>query len=355
MFERPELGAGATDSAGDRPLRALREAAEPVPPSETDPSRVGPASATAEIVLAQGCTSACAYCFSRLARGRVSSAPPERVADEVRAAYARGAREIRLASLDTAAWGADRPDGARLSTLLDEVAGIPGDFQVRVGMMSPQTVAPFASAYFAALDRPRFFSFLHLPVQSGSDRVLDAMRRGYRAREAAELVDRARRQMPDLLFATDMIVGYPGETDDDFRATLAFVEEREPEIVNVTRFSPRPFTPAARLRPVAASAAKERSRALARLRLRVARRRLERWIGRTTVARVVEVDAEGNRIGRLPNYLPVAVPRARGARLGDCLAVRVVGARPTYLLGRAVDGGASGSAPSVHLYTGSPR
>jgi tRNA A37 methylthiotransferase MiaB len=238
---------------------------------------------------------------------------------------------------------------------LDAVAQIPGDFQVRVGMMSPQTLRPIAPEHFAALNAGRFFRFLHLPVQSGSDAILESMRRGYTARESIDLIRMARDRVPNLALATDMIVGYPGESDDDFRATCDFLRACEPEIVNVTRFSARPLTPAARLRPVASSVAKERSRALAALRRRLARTALERRIGQGGWARVVEVDADGNRIGRMANYLPVVLANARGVRLGERIGVRVEGATNSYLLGRATDLDPAESRSAVGLNTASHR
>jgi threonylcarbamoyladenosine tRNA methylthiotransferase CDKAL1 len=289
---------------------------------------------TEEIVIAQGCTSGCSYCFSRLARGRLESVPAPEVVRRVRAAVARGVIELRLSSLDTAAWGMDREDGARLPELLRAVAEVPGDVAARVGMMSPQTLAPILESYLAAVAAPRFYRFLHLPVQSGSDRVLCAMRRGYLVEEFRRQVLTARAHFPDLALSTDVIVGFPGETERDHQATLELIDEVRPEIVNVTRFSPRPGTPAARLPPVGPRIAKRRSRELAELRRRVARDRLERWIGHRGPARVVEFGPGTSSVVRLPNHLPVVLEERPA--LGSKVDVRVDGARSTYLLGHVV-------------------
>jgi len=286
---------------------------------------------TEEIVIAQGCTSGCSYCFSRLARGRLESVPASEVVRRVRAAVARGVAELRLSSLDTAAWGLDRADGSRLPDLLRLVAAVPGDVGARIGMMSPQTLGPILEPYCAALAAPRFYRFLHLPVQSGSDRVLDAMHRGYRVDEFRRQVRAARTRFPDLTLSTDVIVGFPGETEEDHRATEALLAEVGPEIVNVTRFSPRPGTPAAHLPPVGPRIAKRRSRELTEVRQRVARDRLERWIGHRGPARVVEFGPGSSSVARLPNYLPVVLEERPS--LGSTVDVRVDGARSTYLLG----------------------
>jgi threonylcarbamoyladenosine tRNA methylthiotransferase CDKAL1 len=290
-----------------------------------------------EVVIAQGCTSGCSYCFSRLARGPIESVPASEVVRRVRQAVARGAAEVRLTSLDTAAWGHDRPDGQRLPDLLREVAKIPGDFRVRIGMMSPQTLGPILPEYLGAFGHDRFYRFLHLPVQSGSDRVLAAMHRGYTAGEFFDQVGAVRAQYPDLMLSTDVIVGFPGESEDEHRATERLVDRLAPETLNVTRFSPRPGTPAAHLPPLAPGVAKRRSRSLAKLRERVARARLERWIGCTTRARVLEHGPGQSAVVRLPNYLPLVLDEQPD--LGTEREVRVDGARSTYLLGHVIDAG----------------
>jgi threonylcarbamoyladenosine tRNA methylthiotransferase CDKAL1 len=285
-----------------------------------------------EISLAQGCTSHCSYCFSRLARGPLRSRSRSEILAQARDARARGAVEIRLTSLDTSCYGMDRPPGeGELPQLLEDLAAAPGEFGVRVGMMSPQTLTRIADPFLDAFARGPCFRFLHLPVQSGSNEVLREMRRGYTVGDFRKLVDRARARCPDLMLATDVIVGYPTETDEDFASTLGLVDEIHPEILNVTRFSARPFTPAARSVPLASRVIKRRSRAMTEHRLRVARRQLEPWIGRREAGWVTERGDAGTALVRLDSYRPVVVPYE--GPLGVRVVLRVVGARSTYLLG----------------------
>jgi threonylcarbamoyladenosine tRNA methylthiotransferase CDKAL1 len=310
------------------------DAAVPRPVAAGAAIEIPPPCVSEEVVIAQGCTSGCTYCFSRLARGRLRSVPIADVVRRVREATARGVREVRLTGLDTAAWGEDLATPERLPELLRSVARVPGDFRVRVGMMSPQSLEPHRDAYFDALAETPAYRFLHLPLQSGSDRILDAMRRGYHADLFRRQVDAARRRLPDLHLATDVIVGFPGETEDDFRATEELLEAISPETVNVTRFSPRPGTPAARLPSLPPRVAKRRSRALASLRQRISRARLEHWIGTRTFGRVLEYGPGGSSVARLDNYLPVVLDRQ--PPLGSEVELRVDGARSTYLLGSAL-------------------
>ncbi len=306
-----------------------------VPPPSPTLLQLGPPPATAEVILAQGCTSGCTYCFSRLARGSLTSVPSEEVAAGVAAAAARGAVEIRLTGLDTAAWGVDLAPEHRLPGLLRAVDRVAGEHRIRVGMMSPQSLAPIRDDYWDALRGPHFFRFLHLPLQSGSDRVLAEMRRGYDAATFEACAREARDRFPGLHLATDVIVGFPGETLDDHRATEAVIDRVRPETVNVTRFSPRPGTPAARRAPLPPRVAKSRSRALTELRRRIARERMEERIGTDGPAWVVEHGPDGTAVARTASYLPVVLDRRPA--LGSIVPVAIVGARSTYLLGRVRD------------------
>jgi threonylcarbamoyladenosine tRNA methylthiotransferase CDKAL1 len=312
----------------------LGPSASAAPASEGPPSNPR-GSLAEEVVLAQGCTSGCAYCFSRLARGPLRSVPAAELESRVRAAVARGAREVRLTGLDTAAWGAELPSEERLPELVSRLGRALGPAMLRVGMMSPQSLAPFVERYADALGRPGVFRFVHLPLQSGSDEILSAMHRGYPVSEFRRQVRLLRARLPDLHLATDVIVGYPGETPDDVRATAELLEEIGPETVNVTRFSPRPGTPASRLPPLGPRLARQRSRELAALRRRIARERLERWIGTRRRGRVLEYGPGGSSVARLDNYLPVVL--SSRPPLGADIELRVDGARTTYLLGTAAD------------------
>jgi MiaB-like tRNA modifying enzyme len=308
--------------------------AEAPSPSLEHPSGAPPIPSMAEeIVIAQGCTSGCSYCFSRLARGSLESVPVEAVVERAQEALGRGVREVRLTGLDTAAWGRDLSGRPTLPELVRAVARLEGPFRVRVGMLSPQSLEPILEEHVGALGEPRVFRFLHLPVQSGSDRILSAMHRGHTVEQFRRQVEAARRRLPDLHLATDLIVGYPGETEDDHRASEALLGAVGPETVNVTRFSPRPGTPAARLAPLPPRVAKERSRSLTGLRQRIARERLERWIGREEPALVLEYGPRGTAVARLENYLPVVL--GQRPALGATVDVRIDGARSTYLVGRA--------------------
>ncbi len=193
--------------------------------------------------------------------------------------FAAGAKEFWITSQDTAAYG--RELGTDLAKLLEALRGLPGDFQVRVGMMTPNLVTEMQTRLITAFDNPKIFKFLHLPVQSGDDSVLQYMRRFYTTSEFRATVDSFRAEFPNLTLATDIIVGFPGETEEAFENTLKLLEDVKPDVTNVSKFFARPKTVAARLHDglVDREEIKRRSTVAAELVKRISLERNLRWVG----------------------------------------------------------------------------
>jgi tRNA A37 methylthiotransferase MiaB len=187
------------------------------------------------VQLASGCTGSCRYCITKKARGEITSVPRNEVVREVVAISGAGHMEVQLSAQDLSAWGIDL--GASLGELLEDIASLPGDFTMRLGMMNPRTLIPSIDEVIRALSHPRFFSFLHIPIQSGSDYVINAMGRGYTMGEIRELLTRIRSIVSAVTIATDIIVGFPGETDQDFSMTVFALRELRFSKVNITRYS----------------------------------------------------------------------------------------------------------------------
>jgi len=300
---------------------------------ELEPVR---SSITHIIPIAQGCLGKCAYCITRIARGRLRTPDPEVLVCEAEEAIASGAKEIYLSAQDTAVFGLDR--GTDIAWLVSKITRIPGDFKVRVGMMSPAFAYKIKDRLLGIYSDPKVYRFLHLPVQSGSDRILESMKRGHTVNEFLEIVRgfRKRFDKKDSMLSTDIIIAFPQETDEDFGASLDLIKESQPDIVNVTRFSPRPGTPAFRYPGTPhGRVAKARSRGLVKLRFEIGRRRNERLVGRTVTALVAERGKDA-WICRTDSYRPVVVKDRLS--LGDSVRLRVTSASGIYLIGEAIDG-----------------
>jgi len=195
---------------------------------------------TAVISIAEGCRGHCTYCIVRLVRGPLRSAPPSKVVESVKTALGMGAKEIFLTAQDAGAYGLDT--GGRLPALMKEVLRIEGGHRIRIGMMNPFSIADIVDDMAGVFNDPRVYKFAHIPVQSGSDRILGLMGRPYKESQYRDIVARLRQGVPGITLSTDYIVGFPSETDEDFALTMADLRATRPLKVNITRFSPRPGT-----------------------------------------------------------------------------------------------------------------
>ena len=284
----------------------------------------------------QGCLGKCTYCITLHARGRLQSFDPEALVEKAAGAIQRGHKEIYLTSQDTAVFGWDIQRD--LPWLVERVASIPGDFRIRIGMMNPGFAFRIKERILRMYESPKVYKFLHVPVQSGSPRVLQAMKRDHGVEEYESMVRSFRERYEessedgDTMVSTDVIVGFPGESEEDFEMTQDLVRRTRPDTVNVTRFSARFGTPAARMaeRPHG-RVAKARSRRATELRFEVARRRHERLVGREVDALVSEAGKEGH-VCRTDSFRPVVV-RENGVRIGQRLRLRLDRAEPIYCVG----------------------
>lgn len=283
------------------------------------------------IPASYGCLGSCAYCCVIFARGNLRSYSVEEVVERVRKDLDQGVREFWITSQDTASYGRDR--GTNLAELLKAICAIKGEFKVRVGMMTPSSVIDILEELVSAYRDSHIFRFIHLPVQSGNDRILERMQRFYSVNDFRNVVDRFRSGLPDMTLSTDVICGFPGESERAFEETLHLISEVKPDTVNVSKFLPRPKTLAAKMAAefVPLSETKRRSGKVTRLFRKVAFERNQHWIGWTGDVLVDEAGKiSGSWIGRNFAYKPIIV-KSGLPLLGRNLRVRVVRAFSTFL------------------------
>jgi MiaB/RimO family radical SAM methylthiotransferase len=220
--------------------------------------------------------------------------------------------------------------------LVKAVVDVEGDFRVRVGMMTPNLVHDILGDLVEAFRSSKVFKFVHLPVQSGDDTVLQGMNRFYSVKDFKQVVDAFRAVFPEVTVATDAICGFPGETREAFENTLKLISKVKPDVVNVSKFFARPGTAAAEMRDVVEpTEIKRRSSEAAKLAKQVALERNKRWVGWTGDVLVDERGKlAGSWIGRNFAYKPVTLKNPANL-LGKTLHVTVVKAFSTYLAGKA--------------------
>ncbi|MCU0839290.1 MAG: tRNA (N6-isopentenyl adenosine(37)-C2)-methylthiotransferase MiaB [Rhodospirillales bacterium] len=293
---------------------------------------------SAFVTVQEGCDKFCAFCVVPYTRGAEYSRPLADVVDEVRRYVALGACEISLLGQNVNAYHGAGPDGQprSLAQLIAAVAAVPGVSRIRYTTSHPVDMDD------ALIDlhghEPKLMPFLHLPVQSGSDTVLAAMNRHYTADDYRRIVDRVRAARPDLALATDLIVGFPGESDADFRATLRLVADCRFAQAYSFKFSPRSGTPAAAAPQVAEAVKDERLAELQSLLDRCRQSFNEACVGRELP---VLFDRPGRRAGQLAGrspYMQAVFAEAETSALGAIAAVRITAAGPNSLAGRLIDG-----------------
>lgn len=285
------------------------------------------------IKVQEGCNYRCAYCVVPQARGRARSRPVGEVLAEVRRHAEAGCREVVLTGTCVGSFGDDLSPRTTLAECAAAVAGVPGIERVRISSIEPWQVKDDLIALVA--NNPVLCPHFHLPLQSGHDAVRRRMRRPGTSAQFADLVARIRERIPHAGITTDVMVGFPGETEDEFQATVRFCQEMAFSRLHVFRYSPRPFTPAAQLPDQVPKAVSEaRSRELIRLGAGLSDAFARRWVGQTVQVLVEGPRGEDGRFeGLTGNYVRVRFSGTAVAR-GALVDVLVDHVEEGCLLGR---------------------
>jgi len=286
------------------------------------------------VTVMEGCEKHCTFCVVPRTRGRERSHEPAAIVAEVEGLVAEGCREVTLLGQTVNAYGRDLTPPTDLAELLARVNDVAGLERIRFTTSNPYNLTP--KLIRAMREVPKVCEWFHLPLQSGSDRVLDRMNRGYTRGRYLELVDALRQAEPAMAFSTDVIVGFPGETEADFEATLELIERVAYDNVFVFRYSPRPGTPAAAMAEQLGDDVKaDRNRRALEVAQRVGAQRSARLTGRTmevlvdgTSRRNARELSGRTRCNRVVNF----DGRGRVA-VGDIVHVRVTDALPHSLRG----------------------
>ena len=287
------------------------------------------------IQIAEGCVGSCTYCCVRFARGRLRSFPVESILRRVKDAVRDGVKEIWLTAQDTGAYGRDL--GVDLTDLLEGICRIDGDFLVRVGMINPLWFRKMQNRLENILrENRRIFRFLHIPVQSGDDGVLKNMNRGYNVKEFKRIVASLRENIPRISIATDVICGFPSESDEAFRNTVRLIETVKPEFLNISKFFPRPGTPMWGAKTLLYSIVKERSKFLTDLHRKLGYDINRSWIGWKGEVLIDEKGKGESWIGRNFAYKPIVI-QSQENLLGKFLNVKIIDACSTYLKADILD------------------
>ncbi|MCL4452946.1 tRNA (N(6)-L-threonylcarbamoyladenosine(37)-C(2))-methylthiotransferase [Ferroplasma sp.] len=281
------------------------------------------------IPINQGCTGSCNFCISHIARGKLLSRPVDKIVKQVNMELERNIREIRISSLDTAAYGKDI--GTDLAELVNSITSLNRDFYLRVGMLEPRNTYDILGKLVQAYGSQKVFKFLHIPVQSAENSVLEAMNREYTIEEAETVWKKFVGAFPDMSVATDIILGYYNDSREGFEKTLKFLDNYSPDIINVTRFSPRPYTKDYSKTPLNSNLLKEWSQEIIELHSTQMEKKLDRFLGREEKVMVTEDGKNGTMVARDSNYRPVVL-KGNYKKYTDVYC-KIVGHGNNYLIG----------------------
>ena len=288
----------------------------------------------AVLKIQEGCQNHCSYCIIPAVRGPIRSRPLEDIRSEVARLSASGFREIVLTGIHLCSYGKDM-DGSL--SLLDAIAAVQeaeGILRIRLGSLEPTVASPEFASRLRELDKicPQF----HLALQSGSDTVLARMRRRYNTAQYLRGVENLRREFPHAAFTTDILTGFPGETDSEFEETKEMIRKVGFARIHVFPYSPRPDTPAAELPGQLTSAEKERrARELIALGRQVARDYLRTWTGLETDL-LPEEKVDGCWEGYTPEYIRVRLDKDDVCQSGVPVRIRLLGEKAGGMLGKLI-------------------
>ncbi len=288
---------------------------------------------TALVTIMEGCSKVCSYCIIPYTRGPEVSRPPEQILQEVRALADQGYKEVMLLGQNVNSYGKNLHPPATLAELLAQVDAVPGIERIRFITSHPWDAVE--ELFSAMEDLPHVCEHLHLPVQSGSDPVLERMRRGYTASDYLRRVALLRKRVPGGSLTTDFIVGFPGETEEDFQKTLDLAREAQFDSAFIFSYSPRPFAASSRFPDdVPQEVKEERLQRLLALQERISRKLDERYLGKKVEVLVEEAGLPAGQAGMGRSRTNRKVYFQDSSKPGELVNVEVEGLRGHSLLGK---------------------
>ena len=274
------------------------------------------------VPIASGCADNCTFCSVKLVKGEIFSYPEDYIVEEVKRSVERGCKEIWLTSQDNGAYGLDNGE-RKLPNLLDNILNnVKGNYKIRLGMINPRHVLSMIDKLLQIYQDDRMFKFLHISAESGNNEILGKMKRDYNVHNFKEIVDKFRRYVKDVTIATDIIVGFPTETELQFQDSLHLIQDVKPDMLNIAEFITRPYTESALISgKIPADIKKERSRTLKELFNRIALQQNRKWLGWHGKVIVDEYYKNNTFIARNFAYKPVIV--SGNYSLGDEINVKI--------------------------------
>ncbi|HZE77295.1 MAG TPA: tRNA (N(6)-L-threonylcarbamoyladenosine(37)-C(2))-methylthiotransferase [Nitrososphaeraceae archaeon] len=267
------------------------------------------------VEIASGCMSQCTFCQTKIAKGYLRSYRIGDICRQIENDVIDGCKEIWLTSTDNGCYGKD--SGSNLVELLRAIITIKGSYKIRVGMMNPMYIPSMIDDLLKVFsENDKIFKFLHIPIQSGSERILRRMKRGHTVKTFCEVVKIFRETIPEITIATDIIVGFPSETESDFQDTVSVIQKTEPDIVNSSKYSARPRTESAKFSKINSDVVKRRTGHIHNIIKQIALKRnsmWQKWIGDIIIDEYIHSKKDTLIQGRNYAYKPIILSANSGS------------------------------------------
>jgi len=285
---------------------------------------------TQTIILSNGCLGNCYYCAVKFARGKLESKPIEKIIKEIEySVNEEKSKEILLTSQDNGCYGFDINEN--LNTLLKKIIEIKGDFKIRIGMANPQHLKIIINELIEIYKNEKIYKFLHIPIQSGSNKILKEMNRYYTIEDVYDIIEKFKKEIPDISIGTDIIVGYPTETENDFQETIDFIKKIKPNFINLSRFGMRKNIEAKKYKDLISRTKKERSRKVTKIFEDYLLDKNKEEIGKEKEIIITEIGKNNKYIGKTNNYLSVVIDE--NVKIGQKVKVKIIDADKYNLKG----------------------
>ena len=273
------------------------------------------------VPILNGCNYFCTFCSTKLVKGKLFSYPMDAIRQDVKEHLKSGCKEIWVTSNDTGAYMIEQGGKQKLTELLKDILSIPFEFKVRLGMMNPGNTKTILDELIDIYKNPKMFKFLHIPLQSGNNEILKSMNRMYSVEDFVNIVENFRKNTPEINISTDIIVGFPFETEMQFEDSIDIIKKIKPDVLNLSRYAARDGTIAAKMEQLSTNKLKQRSRIMTNLYRQTALENNRKWLNWEGKILIDEKGKYDSWIGRNYCYKPVVVKG--DFKLGDEIDVKI--------------------------------
>ena len=286
--------------------------------------------------ISSGCNGKCSYCKTRLAKGKLFSYPIDDIIKSIESDLRNGAKEVWITSQDNANYGLDNKDKTpQLPNLLNKILNLKHRFKLRLGMSDPNNIIPITNELIEIYKNKKMYKFLHIPIQSASNKILKDMNRLYTIEQAEQIIKNFRKEIPNITIATDIIIGYPTETKQDFQKSLDFIKNYKPDVFNLSKMSIHKNTPAEKLKPLPINIINKRTTKIMKLHQQTAQENKQKFLNKDINIFINKKLGENLFEGRDENYNIILV-NSDDKILGKNINIRIKQAGAHHLIGEII-------------------